>query len=84
MPRETCTAPATLPLACTSGASRTSITRTPSPAIRATASSWLIRGTAAFAAASISFTEVGISTLPPCGAAPPALGQDRPRDTTMR
>ena len=64
MPRLTWTAPATLPLASTSGASRTSTTRALPDSIRSLASSTLILGTAAFAAAIISFTDVVISTSP--------------------
>src|SRR6185437_3289053 len=64
MPRDTCSAPATLPVFSTSGASRTSTTSAPC-AISARVSSGVTFGTAAFAAAIMSFSVVAIvgSTL---------------------
>src|SRR5262245_46533039 len=61
MPREMWTAPLTLPPACSSGASRTSTTTALPLAIISRAWSGVIRGTAALAAASISFTLVGMA-----------------------
>src|SRR5688572_10184472 len=64
MPRETLTAPLSLPLSFTSAMSRTSTTRT-SPFLRiASTSAGCSFGTAAFAAASISFTVVAMDPLP--------------------
>src|SRR5262249_7866140 len=56
MPRETFTAPATLPLCCTSGASRTSTTSVLPLVIISRACADVMRGTAALAASSICFT----------------------------
>src|SRR5579864_1782967 len=61
MPRETCTAPATLPLFSTSGASRTSTTSASPLPIMSRACAALIRGTAALAASSISLTDVAMA-----------------------
>src|SRR5690242_12142111 len=63
MPRETCTAPDTLPLASISGASRTSTTRACPLAIISLASPGDSFGTAAFAASSICLTLVGMAGL---------------------
>src|SRR6267142_1874317 len=60
MPRETCTAPATLPLFSTSGASRTSTTRVLPLAIISRACVGVIRGTAALAASIICLTLVAM------------------------
>src|SRR5262249_32403275 len=62
MPRETCTAPATLPLCCTSGASRTSTTRVLPLAIMSRACAGVIRGTAALAASIICLTLVAMAS----------------------
>src|SRR5262245_20563038 len=66
MPRETFTAPATLPLLSTSGASRTSTTRVLPLAIISRACASVIRGTEALAASIICLTLVamGSSSLP--------------------
>src|SRR5437773_6142613 len=56
MPRDTCSAPAILPLFSTSGASRTSTTSVLPLPIISRASAGVIFGTAAFAASSICFT----------------------------
>src|SRR5258708_1653533 len=59
MPRETFTAPLTLPPDCSSGASRTSTTRAPF-SIRAAASFGEMLGTSALAAATASMIECAI------------------------
>src|SRR5262249_6857368 len=61
MPRETCTAPATLPLRSTSGVSRTSTTSALPLAIVPRAGGGLPGGTAALAASIICLTLVGMS-----------------------
>src|SRR5579862_7441714 len=58
MPRETWTAPATLPLSATSGVSRTSTMSVLSLAIISRAWAGVIRGTVAFAASNICLTLV--------------------------
>src|SRR4030081_164548 len=63
MPRETCTAPATLPLFSTSGASRTSTTSVLPFAIISCAWAGVIFGTAALAASIICLTLVVMSHL---------------------
>src|SRR5262245_52299874 len=60
MPRDTCTAPATLPLFSTSGASRTSTTRVLPLAIISLACAGVTRGTAALAASIICLTLVAM------------------------
>src|SRR5215469_465193 len=67
MPREIWSAPATLPLCASSGASRTSRTRVLPLAIISRASAGVTRGTAAFAASSNCLTVVAI--CPPCALA---------------
>src|SRR5262245_65588113 len=62
MPRETFTAPATLPLFSTSGASRTSTTRVLPLAIISRACASVIRGTAALAASIICLTLVAMAS----------------------
>src|SRR6476659_8108926 len=62
MPRETATAPATLPLCCTSGGSRTSTTSVLPLAIISRACAGVIRGTAALAASSICLTLVDMAS----------------------
>src|SRR5260221_9275619 len=62
MPRETFTAPATLPLFSTSGASRTSTTRVLPLAIISRACAGVIRGTAALAACIICLTLVAMAS----------------------
>src|SRR5690349_2298231 len=71
MPRETCTAPVTLPLRSTSGVSRTSTTSVLPLAIMSRASAGVTRGTAALAASSICLTLVGMSVS--CGPVAPAV-----------
>src|SRR5258708_3475730 len=63
MPRETLTAPLILPLACTSDGSRTSTISAFPRSINARASAGSTRGTAVFAAASISLTLDGMIDL---------------------
>ena len=60
MPRDTCTAPAILPVFSTSGASRTSTTSVFPFTIISFACAGVIRGTAALAASIICFTFVGM------------------------
>src|SRR6202044_4013142 len=60
MPRDTCTAPATLPLAATSVPSRTSTTSVLPLAIISLARAGVIFGTAALAASSICLTLVAM------------------------
>src|SRR6266436_214457 len=62
MPRETFTAPATLPLFSTSGASRTSTTSVLPLAIISRACAGVIRGTAALAASIICLTLVAMAS----------------------
>src|SRR5260370_21709285 len=62
MPRETFTAPATLPLFSTSGASRTSSTSVLPLAIISRACAGVIRGTAALAASIICLTLVAMAS----------------------
>src|SRR5215471_81633 len=62
MPRETCRAPATLPLFSTSGASRTSTTRVLPLAIMSRACASVMRGTAALAASIICLTLVAVAS----------------------
>src|SRR5262252_5822771 len=62
MPRDTCTAPATLPLFSTSGASRTSTTRVLPLAIISRACAGVTRGTAALAASIICLTLVAMAS----------------------
>src|SRR5258708_25903685 len=62
MPRETFTAPATLPLFPTAGASRTSTTRVLPLAIISRACAGVIRGTAALAASIICLTLVAMAS----------------------
>ena len=64
MPRETCTAPAALPLFSTSGASRTSTIIARPEAIISCACAGDIRGTAAWAASSICLRLVIVLSLP--------------------
>jgi hypothetical protein len=63
IPRETATAPLILPLAWTSGGSRTSTISKSASLIIFRTSSGRSRGTAAFAAAIISLTLVGIDSI---------------------
>src|SRR5262249_15661108 len=81
MPRETFTAPDTLPLFSTSGASRTSTTRVLPLAIISRACAGVIRGTAALAASIICLTLVAMasSSFPAftpvaCGCTPAVSG----------
>src|SRR5882672_976558 len=60
MPRATCFAPCTFPVLCSSSPSRTSTTKAWPLSIRALASCGLMAGTEPLAAASKSFTELGI------------------------
>src|SRR5262249_25415553 len=62
MPRETFTAPATLPLSCTSGESRTSTTSVLPLAIISRACAGVTRGTAALAASIICLTFVAMAS----------------------
>src|SRR6516162_7512039 len=62
MPRETCRAPATLPLFSTSGASRTSTTRVLPLAIMSRACAGVMRGTAALAVSIICLTFVAMAS----------------------
>src|SRR5215813_7871837 len=62
MPRETFTAPATLPLFSTSGASRTSTTNVLPLAIISRACAAVIRGTTALAASIICLTLLAMSS----------------------
>src|SRR6202049_2288037 len=80
-PRETCTAPATLPLTATSVPSRTSTTSVLPLAIISFACAGVIFGTAALAASIICLTLVAIAfSLPPCAGYSPILAQfDRRR-----
>src|SRR3974390_124085 len=64
MPRETCRAPATLPLLSNSGASRTSTTSVLPFVMISRACAGVIRGTAAFAASIICLTLVGMTVAP--------------------
>src|SRR5262245_41626150 len=64
MPRDTCTAPATLPLFSTSGASRTSTTSVLALLIISCACAGVMRGTAALATSIICFTLVVMTFLP--------------------
>src|SRR5687767_4459489 len=64
MPRDTFTAPLTLPVCCTSFGSRTSTTSTPPERTFFTASAGESFGTAAVASANISLTVFVIRALP--------------------
>ena len=64
IPRDTCTAPATLPLFSTSGASRTSTTSVLPLLIISRACAGVMRGTAALATSIICFTLVVMIFLP--------------------
>src|SRR5579884_3010781 len=82
MPRETLSAPTTLPVFSTSGASRTSTTRASPLAISCRASAGVIRGTTAFAASIICLSVVGMPRSVGCGPAfalASALVQDAQR-----
>src|SRR6516162_4772757 len=75
MPRATFTAPATLPLLCSSGASRTSSTSVLPLAIISRACAGVIRGTAALAASIICLTLVAMASSCCCALAYVRRGQ---------
>src|SRR6516164_1947424 len=80
MPRETFTAPATLPLFSTSGASRTSTTRVLPLAIISRACAGVIRGTAALAASIICLTLVAMASSSRHSRPSPADALPQPQD----